>query len=811
MTEAADRSISMRCTAGVSVAFVLFAAIVLFVGPQDYPNLHTILDTGMALLSGVLVLVLWDMGSHSGHPLYKWLAASFAVTSGLEILHVLVTVEWSGVLSPIAAAAGFLRPATWPPATHVLPVGIGSALWLVERRGAPGVAFYAAAAVVIGAALFLAFQWLPTYTSPILGVTRPTLILAPPLWLAVGLAAWRMRANDRISQPLAWMAGAFFLANTAMLYSAAAADAPAMVAHFGKISGYLILLLSVMQMATLDTVERIRAEAELAQLNRGLERRIHERTATLEAANQALHDEVEQRKAADERLHQSTALLQATFDAAPFPVSVAAPDTTVLMWNRAAERAFGYRADEVIGRRYVDLIRNGEEATFAEFFRRSLAGESLVAIPAKRTARGGKTLDISFSSSPVYGADGTVQAVVCVLEDVTQKIATEAQLRQAQKMEAVGQLTGGLAHDFNNLLLVIIGNLGLLRELRGDDREVDELAREAHDAARRGADLTRSLLAFARRQPLQPRRADLNALVTDMSKLLGRTLGEHIEIAPELAADTWPVVVDPVQLEAALANLATNARDAMPKGGRLTIATANRRLDADYAAEHPEVTPGDYAVLQVSDTGAGMPPDVLEKAFEPFFTTKSRGEGTGLGLSMVFGFMKQSGGHINVYSEVGVGTTFRLYLPRARAAVEDDANIADAPAMQGGRGERVLVVEDNAAIRRLALRQLGQLGYRAEAAENATAALQLLEQSGPFDLVFSDVVMAGKVDGFDLARIVGARWPHTAIVMTSGFPDADANGHADPLPNVRSLAKPYQKEDLARLVREALDGRAGKS
>jgi CheY-like chemotaxis protein len=264
------------------------------------------------------------------------------------------------------------------------------------------------------------------------------------------------------------------------------------------------------------------------------------------------------------------------------------------------------------------------------------------------------------------------------------------------------------------------------------------------------------------------------------------------------------VVVDPIQLEAALANLATNARDAMPKGGRLSIATANRRLDEDYASQHPDVTPGDFVMLQVSDTGFGMPPEIVAKVFEPFFTTKERGAGTGLGLSMVFGFMRQSGGHINVYSEVGVGTTFRLYLPRDCSAVNADAEPDGRPAARG-HGERVLAVEDDAALRRLAQKQLGQLGYRVETAANATQALELLEQDGPFDVLFTDVVMAGKVDGIDLARIVLDRWPATKIVMTSGFPDHAVDGYAPLASNVHLLSKPYQKDDLARLLRDALE------
>jgi signal transduction histidine kinase len=376
---------------------------------------------------------------------------------------------------------------------------------------------------------------------------------------------------------------------------------------------------------------------------------------------------------------------------------------------------------------------------------------------------------------------------------------SEEKLLQSQKMEAVGQLTGGLAHDFNNLLLVVIGNLDQLIESKKNDPAVQDLAQHALEAAQRGADLTRSLLAFARRQPLRPRRIAINDLVSGLARLLSRTLGERIEVSLSLAPDIWPVVADPAQLEAALTNLSTNARDAMPRGGRLTIVTANRHLDEDYGSQHEDVTAGDYAMIEVSDTGIGMSPEVSEKIFDPFFTTKGRGEGTGLGLSMVFGFMKQSGGHINVYSEPGAGTTFRLYLPRDREAIEPSERPGAAAGAAGG-GEMVLVVEDNPALRRVVVLQLTTLGYRIREVENAAAALAILESNEPVDLLFADVVMPGKLDGYDLARIVRERWPRIKVVLTSGFPASHADRDA---PGVPLLTKPYRRDDLARVLRDA--------
>jgi signal transduction histidine kinase/ActR/RegA family two-component response regulator len=383
---------------------------------------------------------------------------------------------------------------------------------------------------------------------------------------------------------------------------------------------------------------------------------------------------------------------------------------------------------------------------------------------------------------------------------------TESKLRQAQKMEAIGSLTGGMAHDFNNLLSVVIGNLDAVVERV--DGAARQLSQQALDAALRGADLTRRLLAFARRQPLQPQHVDVNKLVDGITKLLSRTLGENIQITFNPASDAWLVVADAVQLEASLTNLATNARDAMPNGGRLTITTGNRVLDEQYARQHPEVVAGDYVMIEVSDTGTGMTPDVAARIFEPFFTTKEIGKGSGLGLSMVYGYAKQSGGHVNVYSEVGIGTTFRLYLPRALGeAVAPTQSAEPAPAKQGH--ETVLVVEDNDAVRRVVVRQLGELGYHVLESVDAAAALEILTAGTRVDLLFTDIVMPGKLNGLDLARVAMGRWPSLKIVLTSGFPETKVDGFAEPMTSgLRLLSKPYRKDELARVLRSALEGSA---
>jgi signal transduction histidine kinase len=384
---------------------------------------------------------------------------------------------------------------------------------------------------------------------------------------------------------------------------------------------------------------------------------------------------------------------------------------------------------------------------------------------------------------------------------------SEAKLHQAQKMESIGNLTGGVAHDFNNLLGVVVGNLDLLLERIKNNAEAEKLTHAALGAALRGADLTRRLLAFARQQPLQQQAIDVNNLVNNLIQLLGRVLGEDVKISLNLGDDLWPVVADAAQLESALVNLAANARDAMPHGGQLIVSTYNGHLDADYASSNTDVTPGDYVVIAVSDTGIGMRSDIVTRIFEPFFTTKERDKGTGLGLSMVFGFMKQSGGHINVYSEIDEGTTFRLFLPHSPngPVAKIDAPKAVGPAMRGH--ETILVVEDNEAVRTIVMRQLAELGYHVLAASDATAAMVVLASGKGVDLLFTDIVMPGQLNGLELARAAVERWPRLKVVLTSGFPETKLSGDGESAAGLRLLSKPYRKDELARVIYEVLASR----
>jgi PAS domain S-box-containing protein len=421
----------------------------------------------------------------------------------------------------------------------------------------------------------------------------------------------------------------------------------------------------------------------------------------------------------------------------------------------------------------------------------------------------GKVRLLRVEGRAVRDLDGVIRRLAGTMQDITEVRLIERQLAQSQKMEAIGNLTGGMAHDFNNVLGIIVGNLDLLQPLVRADAAAAELCDEALDGATRCADLIRRLLAFARRQSLRPERTDVNGLVSEIVRLLGRTLGENITLRLDLDAAVPPVMVDPAQLEAALVNLATNARDAMPKGGRLDIVTRKAHLDESYTALHPDVGPGDYTLIEVSDIGDGIPPEIIGRIFEPFFTTKDIGKGSGLGLSMAFGFVRQSGGHLSVYSEPGLGTTFRLYLPPCVAVERAPAGVPVKSTVIGGH-ETVLVVEDNTQLRRAATRQLSELGYRVREAEHGAAALDILTSQDRVDLLFTDLVMPGGIDGLDLAYHAARLRRGLKVLMTSGFPDVrGANEHMLDCP-FTLLNKPYRRDELARTVREILDGDDGR-
>jgi CheY-like chemotaxis protein len=372
-------------------------------------------------------------------------------------------------------------------------------------------------------------------------------------------------------------------------------------------------------------------------------------------------------------------------------------------------------------------------------------------------------------------------------------------------MEAIGQLTGGVAHDFNNLLTVILGNLDNLQRHLPDNAEAQHMVAAITRASSRAATLTHRLLAFARRQPLEPKPVEVNRLVAGMSDLLRRSLGEGIVIDTVLAGGLWRTLADPYQLESALLNLAVNARDAMPSGGRLTIETSNTLLDENYAAANEDVRPGQYVLVAVSDTGTGMAKDVMERAFEPFFTTKEVGQGTGLGLSQVYGFVKQSGGHVKIYTEPGEGTTVKLYLPRlAGAEAESDVIAEAAPLPASVPGETVLVVEDDPDVRAYGADILRGLGYRVIEAPSGPAALRVVEEEPELRLLFTDVGLPGGYNGRQLADEARRRRPDLKVLFTTGYA-RNAIVHQGRLdPGVALIAKPFTAASLGAKVRQVL-------
>ncbi len=407
----------------------------------------------------------------------------------------------------------------------------------------------------------------------------------------------------------------------------------------------------------------------------------------------------------------------------------------------------------------------------------------------------------------IYKATVATGGFLIGVVDVTARLRAESMVRQAQKMEAIGHLTGGVAHDFNNLLQIISANLDLAvtgAAVAGDPRLREQL-QNAMAAVTRGSRLTGQLLAFARRQALAPRSVDLGRVIRDMSDMLRRTLGENIQVETVVAGGLWNTLADPNQVENTVLNLAINARDAMPDGGKLTLEAANTFLDDAYADAHGEVTPGQYVMLAVSDTGTGMTPEVMNRVFEPFFTTKPEGKGTGLGLAQAFGFTKQTGGHIKIYSEVGHGTTIKLYLPRTRRQT-DALDAAGGLPVEGGH-EHILVVEDDEGVRAAVVDMLNELGYRVSRAGNAEAALELLKTETP-DLVFTDVVMPGDISTREFTRRAQEMHPGVRILYTSGYTQNAIvhNGKLDD--DALLLSKPYRKDDLARKLRSVLAGTA---
>jgi signal transduction histidine kinase/FixJ family two-component response regulator len=424
------------------------------------------------------------------------------------------------------------------------------------------------------------------------------------------------------------------------------------------------------------------------------------------------------------------------------------------------------------------------------------SGEPIV---FERRHASGSLLEIRRTPTPDGG-------FVLTISDMTKRAQSEAVLRESQKMQAIGQLTGGIAHDFNNLLTVMLGNLELARMKLEPQHPLTAHIERSLWAAQRGGTLTGQLLAFARKQPLAPAPIDLSANLPELVPLLKRTLGEHIEVRFVDSAGLWLAMADPAQLESAVLNLALNARDAMPGGGRLTIELANKVLDGEYARAHAEVVAGDYVMVAVSDTGHGMTPDIVARVFEPFFTTKTEGRGTGLGLAMVFGFVKQSGGHVKIYSEPGEGTSVKLYLPRAVGVASGPGQRSGLPADLPRGSAFILVVEDEAGVREIAVAILRSLGYRVlEAADGDEGLLVFGAHAAEIELLLTDVVLPGKVRGRELAERITAMRPEVKVLFMSGYTENSIVHHGRLDDGVHLLGKPFKREQLARKVAEVLE------
>ncbi len=560
------------------------------------------------------------------------------------------------------------------------------------------------------------------------------------------------------------------------------------------------------------TERRQRVEAAMRESEERLEATVAQRTKQLLASNAKLLVEAEQREKAEGRFKL---LVEGVVDYAIYMLD---PTGVITNWNAGAERIKGYSSHEIIGQHFSRFFSDADRAA-------DVPGKALRTAQAEgkyeaegwRMRKDGTPFWASVLIDPLRDKSGVLLGFAKITRDITERreaaIAlerTREQLAQAQKMEGIGHLTGGVAHDFNNLLAIIMGNLETLQRVLQqpgvDADRLRSLADNAMGGAQRAASLTQRLLAFSRQQPLDPKVIDVSKLVVGMSDLLARSLGEQIVVETVLAAGLWPAHVDPNQLEVAILNLALNARDAMSQGGKLTIETANAYLDETYAATQAELISGQYIVISVADNGCGMTQQVAARAFEPFYTTKDAGHGTGLGLSQVYGFVKQSGGHLRLYTDVGKGTMVKIYLPRLPAGHESaEVSVVVSTPARGDSFETVLVVEDEDNVRAYTTEILRELGYRAYQANTGAAALRLLQSHPEVQLLFTDVGLPGGMNGRQLAQEACARHRGLKVLFTTAYAQQAIvhDGRLDP--GVQLITKPYTYAALASKLREVLD------
>jgi PAS domain S-box-containing protein len=519
-----------------------------------------------------------------------------------------------------------------------------------------------------------------------------------------------------------------------------------------------------------------------------------------------IHDLTE-RERVERALRESNARLKAVVDTAVDGVILIDAHGCILKFNPACEKLFQYRNDEVLRQNVKMLMPSSYRVEHDGYIRNFLETGERKIIGIGREVLGqrkdGSTFPMDLSVGEARQEGESI--FVGIIHDLTERKRTEELLVQAQKMEMVGQLSGGIAHDFNNLLTVIVGNAEFLSEKLKARRDLQQLADDIGRAGDRGAELTQRLLAFGRRQVLLPVEVDCNALLGSMQKLLQRTLRQDIEIRANFDPEVSFIFADAAQLESAVLNLAVNAQDAMPAGGRLTISTANASLDDHYKSLHPEVIAGEYVLIAITDDGEGMRKEVIERAFEPFYTTKEVGKGSGLGLSMVYGFVKQSNGHVAIYSEPGLGTTVRIYLPEVASKPPlPPKQVPDATRSHPQGTETVLVVEDDPFVRSYSINSLESLGYSVISAVEGNDALQKLRTDIHVDILFTDIVMPGGINGWDLADLARKLRPGLPVLLTSGYALDTLAKHGRLRAGAVVLTKPYRKADLARRLREVV-------
>ena len=540
------------------------------------------------------------------------------------------------------------------------------------------------------------------------------------------------------------------------------------------------------------------SQTKLKGFAESLERQVFDRT-------ESLNREISERRAAEAVLRESEARLQAIFDGIPDGIIFANNEHSILAANGGMEKTFGYSVEELIGVKTSTLYEDEEQ--YQKQISQIKATAKLDRLKPYQTRYRHKSGDTFIGETMSVGIkddEGNAVGFIGLVRDITERQILEEQVRRSQKMDAVGQLTGGIAHDFNNILGIIMGNLDFLAQQLPNVERYRKRIDTIDKAAKRAANLTRQLLGFSRKQPAQVSLTDLNRVLSDMDSLIARAITPEVELIEQFSDELWQTKVDAGDLQDAILNLVINARDAMPGGGRLVLETRNSKLDAQYCAMHPGAIPGDYVELSVNDSGEGIADHLKEQIFEPFFTTKPQGKGTGLGLAMVFGFAKRSKGYVSVYSEVGIGTTFRIYLPRAQKKGEAIQALSEELDHLPKGDEVILVVDDEEGLLQLARDSLQALGYQVLVARDGTEANEVLE-SNKVQLVFSDIVMPGGVSGFGLAETISQQYPETPVLLTSGYSEHTVEVSGKKPASTSLLGKPYTPAQLATAIRSILD------